>query len=137
MAVLSFSLGLSACSPEPQHHATAPQTVTVSTEPGTPPKQWATDRMITPVAPYQGICLTDLYAPGADGNAAQFAAVGLVDPNTVVGIVTNTAGADQNSGRIGIRVVPADGVGPEIVRWNLSIDEANSFLQDLKICPKD
>ena len=53
----------------------------------------------------------------------------------VVGVITGPAGAQPNSGRFGLAIIPKDGDGLEVVKWNLDTLEANQLLAAEGICP--
>lgn len=109
----------------------------VTADPGTDRwTQWSTDVPADAAGKvYMGICLMDLRIPTADAQRVQnFDAVSLVGER-VVGVITGPAGAQPNTGRFGLAIIPKDGDGLEVVKFNLDTLEANQVLATEGICP--
>lgn len=137
IAVLSAAVTLAACSSHEEQRSTPEKTVAVTANPGVDRwNQWGTDTLAeTAGKVYMGICLMDLRVPTESAQTVQnFDTVTLVG-DRVVGIITGTAGAMPGSGRFGIAIIPKDGNGDEIVKWNLDTLEANQLLAEEGICP--
>lgn len=137
IAVLSAAVTLTACGSHEEQQSTPKKTVTVTANPGTDRwSQWGSNASADAAGKvYMGICLMDLRIPTEDAQTVQnFDAVTLVG-DRVVGVITGTAGAKPGSGRFGIAIIPKDGNGDEVVKWNLDTLEANQLLSAEGICP--